>query len=82
VTVDPGSMVPLYQQIAAILRDAITAGEYEPGRVLPSETTLSQEHGVNRLTARKAVRLLVDEGLVVVVTGRGAYVAPDLGKSR
>lgn len=75
-------MVPLYQQIAAILRDAIQAGEYGPGRVLPSETTLSQEFGVNRLTARKAVRLLVGEGLVVTVTGRGSYVAPDLGKSR
>jgi GntR family transcriptional regulator len=34
-----------------------------------------QEHGVARLTVRKAVRVLVDEGLVEVVTGRGAYVA-------
>jgi DNA-binding GntR family transcriptional regulator len=29
---------------------------------------------VSRLTARKAVRVLADEGLVEVVTGRGAYV--------
>jgi DNA-binding GntR family transcriptional regulator len=34
-----------------------------------------QEHGVARLTARKAVRVLADEGLVEVVPGRGVYVA-------
>ena len=33
-----------------------------------------QEHGVARLTARKAVRVLANEGLVEVVQGRGAYV--------
>jgi GntR family transcriptional regulator len=37
--------------------------------------TLMQEHGVARGTAAKAVRLLVDEGLVRIVPGRGAYVA-------
>jgi GntR family transcriptional regulator len=34
-----------------------------------------QEYGVARETARKAVRVLVAEGLVYVVQGRGAYVA-------
>ena len=38
-------------------------------------TQLMQEHEVARLTARKAVRVLVNEGLVEVVQGRGAYVA-------
>ncbi len=33
-----------------------------------------REHGVARETARKAVRVLVGEGLVYVVQGRGAYV--------
>jgi DNA-binding GntR family transcriptional regulator len=32
------------------------------------------------MTARKAVRLLRDEGLVVVVTGRGTYVRRDEGR--
>lgn len=75
MTVDHEGKTPLYLQIAAILRDAIESGAYQPGRPIPSETQLMQEHGVARLTARKAVRVLAGEGLVEVVPGRGAYVA-------
>ncbi len=80
VTVDHEGKTPVYLQIAAILRDAIERGaiergDYPPGRAIPSETRLMQEHGIARLTARKAVRVLADEGLVEVVRGRGAYVA-------
>lgn len=74
VTVDHEGKMPLYLQVAAILREAIEHGDYPPGRAIPSETRLMQEHGVARLTARKAVRVLVAEGLVEVVPGRGAYV--------
>lgn len=74
MTVDHDGKTPVYLQIAAILRAGIERGDYAPGRPVPSETHLMQEHGVARLTARKAVRVLADEGLVEVVTGRGAYV--------
>jgi GntR family transcriptional regulator len=74
VTVDHEGKTPLYLQIATILREAIERGDYAPGRPIPSETRLMQEHGVARLTARKAVRVLADEGLVEVIQGRGAYV--------
>lgn len=76
VTVDHGAATPVYQQLADILRARIRAGELPPGRALPSETTLMQEHGIARETARKAVRVLRDEGLVIVVRGRGAFVRP------
>ncbi len=75
MTIDHEGKTPVYQQIAAILRDRIEAGAIPPGRAVPSETQLMQEFGVARLTARKAVRVLADEGLVEVVTGRGVYVA-------
>ncbi len=74
MTVDKEGMRPAYQQLADILRDAIIAGEYPPHRKLPSETTLMQTHDLARETVRKAVRVLVAEGLVTVVQGRGAYV--------
>ncbi len=74
MTVDHEGKTPVYLQIAAILRAAIERGDYPPGRAIPSETRLMQEHGVARLTARKAVRVLAGEGLVEVVPGRGAYV--------
>jgi len=34
-----------------------------------------QRYGVARMTASRAVRLLVDEGLAVIVPGMGAFVA-------
>jgi len=74
VTIDHLSGTPVYLQLAAILRAAIQSGELEPDRPVPSYMTLMQEHGVARGTAAKAVRVLVDEGLVRIVPGRGVYV--------
>jgi GntR family transcriptional regulator len=74
VSVDREGPVPVYQQVAAVLRARIEAGEIPPGRPLPSEPHLMQEFGVARETARKAVRVLRDEGLVQIVQGRGAFV--------
>jgi DNA-binding GntR family transcriptional regulator len=74
VTVDHEGKTPVYLQIAAILRGQIERGELVPGRPVPSETQLMQRYEVARLTARTAVRVLADEGLVEVVPGRGAYV--------
>ena len=74
MTVDHEGKTPVYLQVAAILRDAINRGDYRPGRPIPSEARLMQEHGVARETARKAVRVLAAEGLVEVIQGRGVYV--------
>jgi GntR family transcriptional regulator len=77
VTIDHLSGTPVYVQLAALLRAAIKRGELAPDRPLPSYTTLMQEHGVARGTAAKAVQVLVTEGLVRIVPGRGAYVTPE-----
>jgi DNA-binding transcriptional regulator YhcF (GntR family) len=55
----------------------IGAGKLQPGRGIPSETTLMQEHGLARGRVRKAIDALADEGLVVRAQGRGAFVAED-----
>jgi len=78
---DPLGPVPRYRQIAAIIRERIERGELEPSRPIPSEVQIEQEFGVARATARKAVALLRDWGLVVTVPGMGTYVAgeqPDM----
>jgi GntR family transcriptional regulator len=75
-TVDPDSATPVYLQFADILRSRIEAGQLLPDRPVPSETQLQQEFGVARGTARKAIALLRDQGLVVTVKGRGSYVNP------
>jgi DNA-binding GntR family transcriptional regulator len=75
VSVDHRDPEPLYRQLAAILRAQIQSGELAPDEVLPSESYLQQEHGVSRVTVRKAVELLRQDGLVYTLPQRGTYVA-------
>jgi GntR family transcriptional regulator len=72
---DPVSPVPRYLQIAAIIRARIERGELQPGDPIPSQITIIQTYGVARATAAKALKVLKDEGAVVVVPGVGALVA-------
>ncbi|WP_125777880.1 GntR family transcriptional regulator [Antribacter gilvus] len=62
------------REIARLLRDAINGGELSPGAKLPSERELAESHGVARNTAREAIRLLTQEGLVQPEHGRGVFV--------
>ncbi len=68
--------MPVYRQVAAVIRARIESGEIPDGRAVPSEKQLMGEYGIARETARKAVKVLRDEGLVEIVQGRGAYVIP------
>jgi GntR family transcriptional regulator len=62
-------------QLAAVLRKAITSGQYPPGTATPSITTLSQDYGHARQTCSKALGVLVKEGLLTRYPGLGYYVA-------
>jgi DNA-binding GntR family transcriptional regulator len=73
--VDRDSDVPPYQQIAAQLREGIRDGTYPPRSRLPSAERIVQETGVAALTARKALKVLVDERLAVMRPGWGTFVA-------
>ena len=73
--VDHHDPIPVYQQLAAIIRGQIQRGELAPRSALPSESYLQQRYGVSRGTARKAVELLRSEGIVYTVPQRGTYVA-------
>ena len=55
---------PPRRRLANELRAAITSGAYAPGDQLPSERAMAATHGVARNTAREAIRLLSEEGLV------------------
>jgi GntR family transcriptional regulator len=72
--VDPASDRAVYKQIADHLRDAIGQGRLAPGDQLPSEAQLMAHYGVARMTARNALRLLQDQGLITAEHGRGVYV--------
>lgn len=65
-----------HQQIAAWLRQRIRGGEFAPGQRLPTERRIQEETGAAATTTRRAMRLLVKEGLVRTVPSRGNYVRP------
>ncbi len=71
---DPHSPLPLYQQIVAILTSRISGGEWAVGARLPGEHELSEEFGVSRITAKRALDELAAAGLVKRERGRGTRV--------
>lgn len=75
MSIDFDGPVPVYRQIAAILRERIDNGELRPNTRVPSEKDIGQTYGVGRDTARAVVALLRDEGYVFTVPQRGTFVA-------
>jgi GntR family transcriptional regulator len=73
--VNTGSRLPIYQQLAHQIREAIARGELEPEASLPSVRQLSRELVVNPNTVARAYTELEREGLLVSRPGRGIYVA-------
>jgi GntR family transcriptional regulator len=67
---------PPSRVIADDLRNKIESGELAPGAKLPSERELAEQYGTARNTAREAVRLLAEAGLVIAEHGRGSFVRP------
>jgi DNA-binding LacI/PurR family transcriptional regulator len=71
---DRNKPVLLYQQFAEVIREAIRSGKYKPGEYIPPERQLSKEFNLNRLTVRKGIALLIDEGLLQPLRGRGTFI--------
>jgi DNA-binding GntR family transcriptional regulator len=74
-------IAPLYQSLASDLRAAIARGDYPPGAHLPTEYELCAREGVSRHTAREALRILTQEGLIERRRGAGTIVT-QRGKPR
>lgn len=74
--IDSDSFVPAYFQLARMLHQEILGGNLRPGDRVPSENELSEEYGLSRMTARKAISLLTEKGLVQREKGKGTFVSP------
>lgn len=76
--IDPNTDIPVFRQVADLLRARIDSGELQPGRPIPSVRQLVQEYGVADGTVKKAINVLREEGLVVSVQGKGTFVSREL----
>lgn len=68
------SQVPLYLQVEATLKEMIEDTVFSVGEQIPSERELSEQLGVSRMTARRAIQNLIDHGLLERRSTNGTYV--------
>lgn len=73
-TLDPAAADPLYVQVARLIAGEVAGGSLTRGTRLPSERDLCARLGVSRVTLRRALAELVEEGVLESVHGRGWYV--------
>ena len=66
--------VPIHAEVAELLRRQIFAGQLQAGEKVPGLNELSELHGVARMTIRKAMDALENEGLIERYPGRGTFV--------
>lgn len=66
---------PLYRRLQGALREAIDGGLVKPHQALPPERDLAEDFAVSRITVRKAIDGLVEEGLLLRRQGAGTFVA-------
>ncbi len=69
------SSTPLHIQLADLFRDQVSRKSLHPHDRLPSEREICEQFGISRITVRKAISTLAQEGLVYSTIGKGTYVA-------
>jgi len=67
---------PRHEQLSDWLRERLTSGDYAPHDQLPSESELGELSGVSRITVRRALATLDNEGLIYRRQGLGSFAAP------
>lgn len=72
--INKSSSVPMYEQVAHILAEEIAANKYERSCSIGTHAQLAVRFGVSIITIRKAISLLVQQGLVDVTQGKGTFV--------
>jgi GntR family transcriptional regulator len=71
---DNGHPDPAYQKLANNIRKSIIDGTFKAGEKIPSEVSLCKSTGLALLTVRQALGVLVDEGLLERIPGKGTFI--------
>ncbi len=69
------SRVPLYVQVASVMRQRVESGQWQEGDKISTIEELETEFGVARVTVRQAIEMLRNEGLLDAQQGRGTFVS-------
>lgn len=72
-----GPAAPLWRMIEQAIRGDILAGRYQPGAQLPSDRDLAARYSASRMTARRALASLEQDGLIRIEHGNGTFVSDD-----
>ena len=78
---DPDNGQPLYRQAQSAIRNAINARVLQPNDALPPERELAESFAVSRITIRKAISGLVNEGVLDTHHGSGNFVRSKVEKN-
>lgn len=70
----PSAELPLHLSISEQIRAWLVSGRYQPGDRLPSEAQLIEQFAVSRITVRRALSNLIQQGLVQSQHGKGVFV--------
>lgn len=73
--IDRDNPVPIYWQLAELIKAQISYGKYQPGDRLPTEQWLSSTYGISRVTVRKALQMLIGNGVLERSRSKGPTVA-------
>jgi len=65
---------PEYIKIVQYIKDRIIKQDLNPGDIIPSENLLCEQFNVSRMTVRKSLAVLVNDGYIYSVPGKGNYV--------
>lgn len=78
---DQSLATPLYLQVARRLAEAINVGRWRADEALPSERAFSEELGISRVTTRRALDVLLEQGLIRRHHGSGTFITPRMEQS-
>ena len=76
IIINTQGMVPIYEQIVDQIKKSIYNEELKEKDKLPSVRSLSNTLRISALTVKKAYDALEQEGLIIIVHGKGSYIAP------
>ena len=72
-------MIPKYEAIAADIRRSIEDGALKPGDKLPTVVEFCELYSVSKITVKRAIEQITEEGLITSRRGSGTYVKDTAG---